>query len=285
AKPMLAAMTTAPELFSITDVRAFLQATTQTCRERNQRWSYGMWARQLGLKSTSSITKIVNGQRDPGRTIVDKLVRHFRFSKRHESYFRDLVHLHKLRHNPRVAVALMERMAKQHPDGNVRLLDDKTFSLISTWYSLAVREMIRMRAFKGNARKIAEALHFDVTWREVKRMIDLLLELGLLIRDTQGALQVSEGRITTTSDITSEAIKRYHEQMLSHAAHALRAFAVEEREFTGSTLIISAKNLPQAKELIRDFRARFAALLEETSGDQVYQIQIQFFPLSKIQPP
>ncbi len=37
----------------------------------------------------------------------------------------------------------------------------------------------------------------------------------------------------------------------------------------------------KAKELIRDFKKKFEKLMEEETGDRVYQIQIQLFPLTK----
>lgn len=36
-----------------------------------------------------------------------------------------------------------------------------------------------------------------------------------------------------------------------------------------------------AKEMIREFKNKFEKIMEEEDGDQVYQIQVQFFPLTK----
>ncbi len=239
-----------------------------------------MFARQVGLKDPSSITKIIQGQRDPGPQITRKLVRYFRFSVRDARYFEDLVRLRKVKDDPRLSVLILEKMGKTHPDAALRLLDDKTFALIANWYCLAIREMTRLESFVADPNWISSTLEFQVTPTEASRAIELLIEVGLLERK-KNKLVIRDGRFHTTNDISSEAIKRYHESMLDHAKTALRKFEPSRREFTSETLTLKAARIPEAKELIREFKSRFTALLEENSGDLTAQIQIQFFPLTR----
>ena len=125
-------------------------------------------------------------------------------------------------------------------------------------------------------------LHFKVTPTEASRAIELLIEAGLLKRDPKRKIQILSGRFHTTNDISSEAIKRYHESMLDHAKAALRKFDIKDREFTAASLTMNVERFAEAKELIREFKSRFAKLLEEDAGDVTAQIQIQFFPLTKV---
>jgi uncharacterized protein (TIGR02147 family) len=264
-----------------TDYRAFLLAHVQDCKRRNAGWTYGAFARRLGLKDTSSITKIIQGQRQPGSLITSSLIRYFQFSPRDAEYFRDLVRLQKVKADPRLTVLLLEKMGKDHPNGVLKLLDDKSFQLISHWYCTAIREMVRLDEFFEDPNWISRSLHFKVTPTEASRAIELLIQAGLLKRESSGKLSIVQGRFHTTNDISSEAIKRYHESMLDHAKTALRKFEVNDREFTAACLTMRANRFPEAKELIREFRSRFAKLLEEDGGDTTAQIQIQFFPLTK----
>lgn len=264
-----------------TDYRSFLLAHVQDMKKTRRNWSCGAWAQTLGLKTTSSITKILNGERDPGQQITERLIHYFKFDSKQAQYFRDLVKLQKIKHDPRLSVLLMEKMGKDHPDCQVRIMDDKSFQVISNWYYLAVREFCRMHGFKEDPEWIAEKFLFKVTAREIVSAIKTLLALGLLVRNAKGYLCLAEGRLNTTNDISSEAIKRYHEQMLENAKHALRTLPPGEREITSTTLVMSSSNIEKAKELIRDFKSNFERLMEEDSGDQVFQIQIQLFPLTR----
>ena len=175
----------------------------------------------------------------------------------------------------------MEKMSKQCPHGTFRLLDDKTFRMVSHWYYFALREMVRLDHFLEDPKWISKKFQFKVVPREIKNALNILLGNGFLKRDKQGKLHAAEGRMSTTDDIASEAIKRYHEQMLDNSKEALRGVDVQEREFTGSSLVFKTDHLAEAKKHIREFKQGFSKLFEEDKGDAVYQIQIQFFPLTK----
>lgn len=264
------------------DYRAFLISHAQHMKTRNQRWSYGAWAKRLGLKTTSSITKIVQGKRNPGDSITEKLVDYFKFSPQEAHYFRDLIRLHKVKKDPRLAVVLMEKMHQENPKSPIKLIDLKTFSVISNWYCLTIREMTRVDNFVEDPEWISKNLEFDVTPTDVSRAIKLLISVNLLERDESGRLQIRETSINTADDLSSEAIKQYHEHMLDHAKDAVRKFDVKERDFNSLTLNIDARNLDQAKEMVRNFKWKFEqALAEENGNHRIYQFQTQLFPLTK----
>lgn len=266
---------------TFTDYRTFLSAHVQDMKRSRPRWSYGFWARRLGLEDTSSITKIMNGNRDPGDKITESLIGYFNFNTKDATYFRDLVRLSKIRKDPRMSVLLMEKMSKEFPNSMDRLLDEKTFSTISNWFYLPLREMTRLNGFQEDPVWIAEQMHFKVGARDIRQALDTMIELGLLYRDAKKRLQIAEGRIQTTNDIASEAIKRNHEQSLENAKTVVRSVPLQEREFQSESLVFSTKNLDQAKQMIREFREKFSQTFEEEHGDSVYQIQLQFYPITK----
>lgn len=274
-------MATEYNIHEYTDYRTFLRSYSQDMKQKKVTWSYGAFAQALKLKTTSSITKIVQGQRDAGPEITEKMISFFGFNEKQAQYFRDLVRLEKIKKDPRLSLILMEKMGKEHPDGSLKIMDDKSFLVISNWYYLALRELCRMKKFKEEPQWIANLFQFKVTARDISHAIRTLLDIGLLKRKSNGRLYVDHGRLNTTNDIASEAIKRYHEQMLENATVAIRKFSVDEREITSTSLLMSSKNIDVAKELIRDFKKKFERLMEEDSGDQVFQLQIQLFPLTK----
>ena len=66
--------------------------------------------------------------------------------------------------------------------------------------------------------------------------------------------------------------------------NVLKVSPVADRELNGYSLATSKANLPKAKALIREFASRFIELIE-TSGDEaeeIYQLNVQFFKLSKL---
>jgi uncharacterized protein (TIGR02147 family) len=197
------------------------------------------------------------------------------------AYFDDLVRFQKADRDPRLKALLLERLRARHPSSEFRVLDHETFQAISGWHFYAIRELTRLGDFREDPRWIRRRLSFRVSSREIRDAITVLLRLGLLGRDQAGRLCPSRERVTTRSDIADEGLKRFHEQMLTHAYSSIRAVDPAQREISGTTFPLRRDSLDQAKELIRKFQTDLCELLSQDGGDEVYQLEVAFFPLSR----
>ncbi len=274
-------MSQTAEILSFTDYRAYLNAHFQIAKRRNRRWSYGAWAKQLRLSSTSSLTKVLHGQRDAGPEITGKLVDYFEFDTQQSGYFRDLVQLSKLKHDARLSVLLMEKMERRHPDGAIRILSDDEFKLVSEWHYYAIRQLTRRKRFVESANWIAQQFRFRLSPTEAQNALQTLLRLGLLARDSRGRLRVATRVIDTSHGIANEALKRHHEQALLQTAEAVRTIDVSERSMVDSTLVMKLEDVPRAKEFLRNTIDEFEKLFEKDDGDSVFRFQLQLVPLTK----
>ncbi|MCA2960932.1 MAG: TIGR02147 family protein [Silvanigrellales bacterium] len=275
-------MSTRDNLTQFLDFRTFLVAHAQEQKRRNAHWTFGAWAKRLGLKGTASLTRVIQGNRHPGPQMVESLVRYFTFGEKDAEYFRDLVRLSKLKEDTRLSTLIIEKMGKKFANGNKKYVDEKTFSVISNWYHLPIREMVRLKEFRPDPSWISRNLTFKVGVREVTQALRSLTELGLVAMDNEGRMTLAEGRLNTGDDVANEAVKRHHEEMLENARAALRIVPVEKRQITSQSIAISSNKLSEAKELIRQFQDKFSELMEdEVDGDVIYQMQIQFFPLTR----
>lgn len=277
-------MKTRLEIRHFVNYRTFLQAHAQECRARNPRWSLGGWARKLGLKTTSSLTKILKAQRSAGPEFIEKVFNYFKFSEADRKYFLELVELEKFNSQPEISSLFLKRLQKQHPHGERAEFDPNVFAVISNWHYSTIREMTRLHGFQGSAEEISGRLVFKIDPVQIQEAVSKLLQLGLIEEDSKdGALKYRSGRLSSPSDISSEANRLQHEQMFDLAKKSVRVVDLAERELSGLTLPISSLNVGKAKTLIREFRDRFEELMEEERGDRVYQLQIGFFPLSHSQ--
>lgn len=267
-----------PTVFDYEDYRAFLAEHARNMRHTNPRWSYGVWARRLGLKTTSSITKIVQGQRGIGEELTEKLVAYFDFDPTAASHFRDLVRLHRFKKDPRLCGILMQRVPRPR---RTRLLGPKTFDRIFDWYFLALREMVRLDRFLEDPHWIARQLRFPIGRGDVRPAIRQLIKLGLLTRDRQGRLKIVDTNVVTACDLPQGAIRAYHKQVLHLASMALETVDVLEREFGSETFLLRKKDLPAIKTFLRDRKDDVLRQFEAEDGDAVYQYQFQLFPLTR----
>lgn len=269
-------------LFQYTDYRTFLSDYAKISKSApGSRFSLGQWARRLGLGSTASLTRILAGDRMPGKAMTQKLVAYFCFTPSEAQYFEHLVLLDKSK-SPAVSVLLMEKLKTLHPKRQFRPLDHETFLAISNWYYFALREMVLQEDFEEDPVCLIRQLNFKITAREVSQAIQLMLRLGLLKRDANGKLEQATPHIEWSNDIASEASKRNHEQNLENAKIALRSFSPAEREITSLCLTMSSTDLGRAKQMIRDFKQKFMEEFERPKGgDQTFQFQVQLFPMTK----
>lgn len=269
-----------PKLNQFLDYRTFLIAHAQEQKRRNPQWSYGAWAKRLGLGGTATITRIVQGDRHPGPKLVEKLVDYFGFTAPEAEYFRDLVQLDKLKNDPKMSTMLREKLGKKSSSDPKKDGDEKAFQALANWYFLTIREMLRIEGCDPYPEWISKMLRFKVSPRQVTHALQVLTDLGLISIDQTGQPHQAESQLETSNDVASEALKRYHEEMLEHAKASLRQMAPEEREFSAQTLTLNRANLPKAKVLIKEFQEKFAELAGHGEGDQVFQFQQQLFPLS-----
>lgn len=268
-------------MLNYVDYRTFLKDRFDAKKRKRRSWSYGVWARELDLASSSTLIMIMNGDRNPGPRLTEALIRNLKLSGTEASYFIDLISLAKAKGDSRMKVLLMERLGSRLPGGKFSVLSHDNFAAISSWHFYAIRELVQLGSFREDPDWICRKLKFKVTPRQARQAIQTLLRLNLLCRNPDGTLGQASGHVDTATDIADEGLKRFHEQMLEHAKTSVRATDPALRQISGTTFPIHMKNLPKVKELIRKFQAQLCAACEEPGGDAVYHLEISFFPLTK----
>ena len=102
------------DICTYVDYRSFLRDYFNSEKTRDPQWSFGIWARRLQVKSKSSLTMIMKGQRRPGPGIFEKMCQYFGFNQEQREHFRRLLKLEKQTKNPS-AQKIMEDLLSQEP--------------------------------------------------------------------------------------------------------------------------------------------------------------------------
>ena len=134
------------EPLEIHHYRDFLRKYAENSKLRRPGFSLGAWAKALGLKSTSSLTKVLAGEREAGPELLEKLVRYFKFSELEEAQFRNLVTISKLKENVEVKEALASHLllSGKSKSLNRRMMQMEHDELLETYLPLALRECTRL---------------------------------------------------------------------------------------------------------------------------------------------
>lgn len=270
-------------VFDYSNYRSFLRVSYEAKKRENPLWSYQVWANKIGLSSGTTLSKILQGHRDPGPTATSRLCDYFGFDDEEREYFEDLVKLHKVQNDPRLSLVIVKRLNRRSKgESNIRILSQDEFEMISKWWFYGIRQLSRVVELKNDPEWISERLRFPVSPKQVKAAVDLMLQHGLLMVDERGILQLDDFGLDTKSDVGSEALKCYHEGIVRVAAEAVRQVPRDQRYFRAKTLSVSKKDLPRMKEAVENFFQQFQATFDVNDGDEVYQFQSQLFPLTNL---
>lgn len=154
------------------------------------------------------------------------------------------------------------------------------YRLIADWQHFAILSLLETVTGK-NARDIQWiAKRLASTTVEIRQAIERLLNLDL-IEETQEGYRPVQNNLSSTSEAPSTALRHFHHQMLDLAKHALDEQPIERRSVTAMTMAINSKKLPEAKEMIQEFRRNLCAFLEDGAADEVYSLNVQLFQLTK----
>jgi uncharacterized protein (TIGR02147 family) len=152
------------------------------------------------------------------------------------------------------------------------------FKVIADWYHFPLLELIKTKGFRSNEQWIAKRLGLSLALAQAA--LDRLESLELIERANGEIKATGENFLTTSNDIPSGAIRKHHEQMLEKGAEALNDDP-KSREFQGLNLNFNPEDLPEAKEAIREFYKKFNKKFSRDSGKEVYQLNLQFFKLTR----
>lgn len=163
-----------------------------------------------------------------------------------------------------------------------RPLDKKKYEILNEWYNIAIMDLTTCVDFKNDSAWISKKL--KITQLEVEIAIDNLTRLGLLVVE-DGMLKKSEGKLRFPTKNSQSVIRKFHKQMIKKAADELdqreEDTAFNERLITGSTFAINPDKISLLKEKLQEALYEASALGSEGDCHGVYQLNIQFFPLTK----
>jgi uncharacterized protein (TIGR02147 family) len=232
---------------------------TERCKN-NARYSLRAFAKNLELDA-SSLSQILSGKRKLSKKGIQNICDKLSVSPKDLQMF-----------------GLTEKK-KNKEAVNYFQVNMDSFSIISDWYHYAIMELTYISGFKADPKWIAKKL--SITVEESKAAIERLKRLEVLLEEN-GSLIKSSKRLTNNGIInTSGAHKELQKQVISKALIAVDEIPQEQKDITSMTMAIDTKNLDKARILIQKFRRDLCDLLEDGDQEQVYNLGIQLYPISK----
>lgn len=239
---------------------------------KNPNISLRAFANRLSI-SPSSISEILNGKRRVSKKLAEKIVNKLHLDPEEQSSI--LKHFDLKNLNQGQLTGSTKEITKQTTQ-----LDSDSFKSISEWYHFAILSLAETRDFKPEAEWISNRLNIKVS--EANAAIERLLRLGMFKQANNGKLVLAKAQYRTSDEIASLALKKAHATNLELAKESLINDPIDKRDFNAMTMAIDVNKLPEAKELIREFKEKMCDILESGHKSEVYKVCIQLFPLTQV---
>lgn len=161
------------------------------------------------------------------------------------------------------------------------VLELDRFKTLSEWYHIAILDFTEVKNFKSDEKWVAKQL--GITKDQVLAAVARLERLGLL--ETRARQwRKTQSKLAIPTNHSEKAVREFHSQMMIRAKEAMaraEPHEFEEREVCGSTMAINSSRIPEARKRIQKFRRELLEYLTEGECDELYQLNLQFFRLTK----
>lgn len=271
-----------PDIYDFLDYRAYLKEYYDFKKSQGRGFSYRSFARRAGFKSTNYYKLIVDGKRGLSDSGLLKFAKAIGFSKTEINYFETLVKYNQSK-DLNDQEYFLKRLIQNKNFESSHQLEASQYKYFTHWHTVAIREMVMMHNFKEDPEWICLKLKKKVSPDEIKRSIQLLLDLGLLIRDENNRLKQHDSKIKTELNIMNLAVLGFHKTMLDKAKESLTTSATKHRDVSALTVALDEKTYKHIQERVNQFRKEIHALTEQCEKpDTIYQINFQLFDLTEV---
>lgn len=238
---------------------AFLRDRIADIQSKNPRVSIRSICIRAGI-SSGRMTDLLNGRRALSEYYAEKLVFGLKLHRQERDDLYSFITVH-------------SRKAPQR-----RLQTESQFSEIVGWENYAILNILKTQNHIPTAAWIAERL--SIAPDLVAQSLESLFQRGLIKKTGDGFEWVSD-YITSSWEFSNESQQESHHQVLDKSIETLHKTAPHLRDYSSLTLAIDMEKMEIAKKLIGEFRKKFGRQFEAGPKSEVYNLSIQFFPLTR----
>jgi uncharacterized protein (TIGR02147 family) len=266
-------------VFEYSDYREFLRGAITDQRQRDPSFTYRFLNSKLGLRSAHGLSLVVQGKRNLSGDSAVQLAQLLGLSEAAAQYFLWLVLFDQAATSLEKAEYWKQAMTLRMRN-NTATITDSQYAYYSQWYHPVIRELVAMPGVQWDAGKLSGILRPKVPVAQVRRSLNLLEELGFLRREGKGWAKTSPN-LATSPEVRSMAVFQYHQELVKLSKAALETMPGTERNFTSVTVELNAAEYRLIVDMLADTRRQVLAVGHSTGPvDQVYQLNLQLFPVS-----
>ncbi len=269
-----------PNIYKYSDYRIFLKDMFNYKKKTKKNFSYRFFSNKAGFSSTSFLKLVTQEKRNLTNESISKIAKGFDLKKEERRFLENLVFMNQAKTNEDKNY-YFKKMTAISGYTKTNKIEKACYEYFSNWYNLAIREIVIFGNKKFTSRDITGLLNPKVPPIQVEKSLKMLERLGLIRKNGDSCWEKRDKAISTGPQIRSLLIANFHKEMLKLAGESIDRHPTDQRDITGLTISIKNDSLPEIKERIAAFRREILDMAcNETDSNQVFQVNIQAFPLS-----
>lgn len=263
---------------AILSYREQLRAVFMKRLEKNKKYSLRAFARDLFL-DPGQLSLVLNGKKNISLSKASELSKLLFKNPREMVIFFHSVEM-ELAENTDAKNRILKKIQaqlKSHQEAHSNISDDE-FEIISNWYNIPLLELAGIKSLDVTV--TVAAGYFGITEVEALLGLEALTRLGFIKKTGKHYKRLKH--VSTTTEIPSLAIKRFHQQMLQKSQRALFQQELRKRYISGLTISLPADKIDELKKMIVEHEDRlreFAHSLRDEPDQVIYQASTQLISL------
>ncbi|MCB9496138.1 MAG: TIGR02147 family protein [Fibrobacteria bacterium] len=265
-------------IFDYLEYRDILKDAFEEHKAAMPLFSYRMLGDRLGLDGSYTFRIIHKDLHLPGRCIP-QAIEFLGLKGRNAEYFQLIVAYQREKKSKARQEILDKALSLR--DVVRSHLHDQTLAFFQDWWVVAIHCLIDVTGGRANPKELAARLCPTVPEEDVKKALDLLLDLGLVKKGPSGRLLISQTHLTALGDEKSRAVRAFQKQILAMAQESIDRFPRGTRDISTLTVAIDETASTEIREMLRECRRQVQKRVEDvTRPDRVMQIAMAAFPLA-----
>jgi uncharacterized protein (TIGR02147 family) len=266
-------------IYEYFDYQQFLKDYINDRKLTSAWFSYRYMAANVNMDH-SNFVKVVMGKRHVSGQNVAHLAEFLKFNVKEAEYFKTLVEFNKAKNQAKSKVLFEKLIAIKNI--SLKKLEPHQYEYYRRWYHAAVYTLLDYYDFRGDYRALAAALDPAITVEQARESIGLLEKLQLIRREADLRYVQTQKLISTGQKWHSLAIQSFQEETIKLALNSLLNHSRDVRDISTLTMSLGKAEMTAIREITEEYRKSIIKVIHESGpGDTVYQLNVQFFPMTK----
>ena len=268
-------------VYNYQDPVDYLESYIDHLRTNDSMFSIKTFSKELGLSSQIQLLDILNRKRKVKDKLIDGLVKHAKIDKSEIMYLQAIVAKSKEVSEEKIRMYdLLINELKPTSSNKYSICYEHDLNIFSDWIYCAILALSELPEFDLTVENIKNKLSISVPTEKVEKSLFELLQYGLLKVNHSAKIERKYLRSTNRSGLKTDELLNYYDIICDLAKHSFIR-STTEIEFNMFSFPIDSSNVPVAKEIIKKCRNQLSKLSEDGRPDQVYQANLNLFPLTK----